>query len=1076
MAAHRPVFLVGGFKHELNSFATGSFSLADIARSGYYAEGEAIFDAPRDARPELAAVRDVAAEEGLELIPTVHFWAASAGGPIEHSVYERARSLILDAAREHRDRLAAVMLPLHGATVTTEEEDPEGDLLERLREIVGWRVPIAATFDTHVHGTARMARFADALVGFKTHPHVDHYDAARLAMSILVRAVRGEVRPVTVHRKLRMLTSAEKQNNQVPGAYRDLIAASREMEARPGVLAVSIFTTQPWMDLPEVGWSIEVVTDGDRALGQAIADELGRMCWARREEFLVPRRSIAEALDHAAAATARPIVFADGADSTTAGGAGDGTRAAGRPDRARAARALDERPIEALLTVVDAPAVEACLRAGIGAEVELELGGTITPDFEPIRVRGRVLQLALGEMVLDPPWPPIDIGRMALLRVGAVDVVLSEHRPWHLDSAVYRHVGRDVRRYQVVQVKSAGGFRAHYLPIAAEIVEIATRGPANSDLTQLPFRRIPRPMWPFDPDLETPWAPGEAGRRDGRSRVRPVVAISRLNMPGNPAAALADVAEVREWPAFVHPTDAELRAFAPGATVLLCVNGDRIDAELLGALPDLRLVALASTGYDSVEVDGADALGIAVTNSQGTLHETTADLTFGLIIAARRRMGEAERYLRAGSWTQDDLDLMLGLDVAGATLGIVGYGQIGQAVARRAAAGFGMTVIHHSRTRRDDEWSRWVPFDDLLRESDIVSLHVPSTPETQHLIGERELRLMKPTATLVNAARGAVVDEAALARALREGWIGSAGLDVLQDEPVPDPAAIELLRRAQLRDRAPHRLGDAGGARADDRHGRRERARVPRRRAARHARRSHQQPHKESPRDASAPPSSRGAPRASASRSPRRSGRPTTACSASTFGRSPAGSVDQAFQVDLSDPAAIERLIAEAGPVDVLVNNAAVLVERTIDEHTVEDWDLTMNVNLRAPFLLSRGFGNGMRERRWGRIVNIASIAARTGGLTAAAAYAASKGGLVVLTKHFARNYGPDGVTVNAIAPAGILTPMADAQERAHPGSRDHFVQQFALRRNAEPSTRSHRWSRSSPRTRPATSPARRST
>ena len=134
------------------------------------------------------------------------------------------------------------------------------------------------------------------------------------------------------------------------------------------------------------------------------------------------------------------------------------------------------------------------------------------------------------------------------------------------------------------------------------------------------------------------------------------------------------------------------------------------------------------------------------------------------------------------------------------------------------------------------------------------------------------------------------------------------------------------------------------------------------------------------------------------------------------------------------------------------MNNAAVLVERTIDEHTVEDWDLTMNVNLRAPFLLSRGFAPGMRERRWGRIVNIASIAARTGGLTAAAAYAASKGGLVTLTKHFARNYGQYGITVNAIAPAGILTPMADAQEQAHPGSREAFVQQFALRRNARPS------------------------
>jgi microcystin degradation protein MlrC len=502
------VVLVGGFKHELNSFAQGTFSREDIARAGYYAEGASIFDAPRDARPELAAVRDVAETHGLELIPTVHFWAASAGGPIEQPVYERARSLILDAAREHRDRIAGVMLPLHGATVTTEEEDPEGDILERVRGIVGPRVPIAATFDTHVHGTARMARSADALVGFKTCPHLDHYEAAHLAMSILVRAVRGEVRPVTTHRKLRMLTPAQKHNDQVPGAYRDLIATSREMEARPGVLAVSIFTTQPWMDLPEVGWSIEVVTDDDRALGEAIADELGRRCWDRREEFLVPRVPIDEALDRAAAVNERPFVFGDGSDSTTAGGSGDGTELlAALLARAEARPAAP--PIDALLTIADVPAVATCIQAGIGAEIDLDLGGTVTPGFEPVRVRARVLQLALGEVTLDPPWPPIDIGRMALVRVGSIDVVLSEGRPWHIDSVVYRHVGRDVRRYQVVQAKSAGAFRGHYLPIAAEIIEIATRGPADSDLPRLPFRRIPRPMWPFDPDLPEPWLPGE---------------------------------------------------------------------------------------------------------------------------------------------------------------------------------------------------------------------------------------------------------------------------------------------------------------------------------------------------------------------------------------------------------------------------------------------------------------------------------------------------------------------------------------------------------------------------------------
>lgn len=493
----RPLVLVGGFKHELNSFARGVTTLADIQGAGYYAEGPAIFDAPRSKRPELAAIREIAGREGIDLVPTVHFHALFAGGPIEHERYEHAKGLITAAAREHRDRLTGIMLPLHGATVTTREDDPEGDLLVALREIVGPRIPIVATFDTHVHGTARMAAAADALVGFKTQPHTDHYETATLGMEILVRAMRGEVRPVTFHRKLRMLTSAQRHDTSHQ-PMRALIDASREMEVRPGVLAVSIFTTQPWMDLPEVGWSVEVVTDGDPALGRATADELGRLAWAARDEFLVQRTPIAAALDRAAASGLRPTILADGSDSTSAGGNGDGTELLEalltRPD-----------PIDALLTVTDAGAVERCVLAGLGAEVDIPVGGTLTDRFRPVRVRGTVIALALGAMELDPPWSPTDLGRMAVLRSGAVDIVLSERKAWHLDTVVYRHVGRELARYQVVQVKSAGGFRFRYEPIAAEIIEIDTTGPCDSDLTRLPFRRITRPLWPFDADLAEPW-------------------------------------------------------------------------------------------------------------------------------------------------------------------------------------------------------------------------------------------------------------------------------------------------------------------------------------------------------------------------------------------------------------------------------------------------------------------------------------------------------------------------------------------------------------------------------------------
>lgn len=224
-----------------------------------------------------------------------------------------------------------------------------------------------------------------------------------------------------------------------------------------------------------------------------------------------------------------------------------------------------------------------------------------------------------------------------------------------------------------------------------------------------------------------------------------------------------------------------------GVAAVLCLNGDRIDGAILDRCPDLRLVAMASVGYDSVDVEAAHSRGVRVSNCPQVLSETVADATFGLIIWARRLFGAAERDIRGGRWVDNRLDSFLGLDVHGATLGIAGFGSIGRAVAERAAA-FAMPVLVSDPRPVDRAHVRQVSLDELLAESDVVSLHVPLGEATRGLIGERELRLMKPTATLINTSRGGVVDETALLRALREGWIHSAGLDVQQHEPNSDPS------------------------------------------------------------------------------------------------------------------------------------------------------------------------------------------------------------------------------------------------------------------------------------------------
>ena len=222
---------------------------------------------------------------------------------------------------------------------------------------------------------------------------------------------------------------------------------------------------------------------------------------------------------------------------------------------------------------------------------------------------------------------------------------------------------------------------------------------------------------------------------------------------------------------------------------IVCVLSDRIDADVIAAAPRLRAVGNVAVGLDNVDTVAARAAGVQLINTPGVLDETTADLAFALILAASRGLSEAERDLRAGSWRGWSLLDHLGRDVHGATLGLVGYGRIAHAVARRAA-GFSMTVLHWSH--RDTGEPGYVKdLDDLLVRSDIVSVHVPLTDSTRHLIGARELALLGPDSVIVNTARGAVLDEAALAAALERGEIFAAGIDVYSDEPRVSP---ELLR------------------------------------------------------------------------------------------------------------------------------------------------------------------------------------------------------------------------------------------------------------------------------------------
>lgn len=256
----------------------------------------------------------------------------------------------------------------------------------------------------------------------------------------------------------------------------------------------------------------------------------------------------------------------------------------------------------------------------------------------------------------------------------------------------------------------------------------------------------------------------------------------------------------------INPQDrplspAELRDSATGCDAVLCTLADAIDAAMLDAAgPDCRIIANYAVGYNNIDVDAATRRGILVTNTPDVLTDATADLAWALILSAARRIVESDAHFRTGRWAGWGPMQFLGYDISGRTIGIIGAGRIGTAVARRAA-GFSMRILYASRQRHaeiETLGGQLVNLPTLLEESDVVSIHVPLTPATHHLVGAAELARMKSTAILVNTSRGPIVDESALVAVLRSGRIAAAGLDVYEDEPHPAPGLVDLTNTVLL--------------------------------------------------------------------------------------------------------------------------------------------------------------------------------------------------------------------------------------------------------------------------------------
>jgi microcystin degradation protein MlrC len=480
----------GSIATETNTFGPMPTGMASFRDRGYYRSGEHP-DRPTQFSGPLWAARLRGKELGWELFEGV-VAGAQPSGITTRVAYEQLRDELLADLRRAMP-VDMVLLGLHGAMVADGYDDCEGDLIARVREIVGPKVVIGGELDPHNHLTPEMVRHADVLISFKEYPHTDVVERALELVDLCAAKVQGKANPVAAVADCQMIVTMHTSRQPARG-FVDRIQA---LEGKDGVLSISVSHGFAWGDVPEMGTKVLVYTDGDKSKADALARKLADELIGLREQLAVRSPGIDAALDEALAFGGGPVVIADGADNPGGGAASDSTFFL---------RRLVERGIgnAAIGPVWDPIAVRIAFEAGAGAKLQLRIGGKISPlSGEPLDLSCTVKALR-PEMMMTGLAGMMPLGDCALVEASGVEIVLITLRNQALNTDLFTQLGCDLAKKKIVVVKSSQHFYASFSKIAKHVIYGDAPGAVTSDLKTLPYRKIRRPKWPLDAIVPTP--------------------------------------------------------------------------------------------------------------------------------------------------------------------------------------------------------------------------------------------------------------------------------------------------------------------------------------------------------------------------------------------------------------------------------------------------------------------------------------------------------------------------------------------------------------------------------------------